>query len=111
MSANVRRGVLFVLLVATTMVASATAIGQAGGPDTTITGNPPDPDTSTTATFTFTSVEGATFQCTLDGGAPEACESGKQYAGLAAGQHTFQVEATSNNETGPAATHTWTIEP
>ena len=63
-------------------------------PDTTINTNPPNPSSSSSASFTFSSETGATFQCKLDTGAWEACNSGaKSYSGLSDGEHTFQVYA------------------
>ncbi len=51
--------------------------------------------TGASARADFTSdVPGATFACRVDGGAFSACASPKQYAGLAVGQHTFEVRAT-----------------
>ncbi|MGB0120937.1 MAG: hypothetical protein WBP55_08305 [Solirubrobacterales bacterium] len=67
-------------------------------PQTTIESGPGEGETITTgaATFTFTANEaGSTFSCVIDGGAPEACDSGTvTYNGLSEGPHVFQVTAT-----------------
>jgi hypothetical protein len=76
-----------------------------------ITANPPNPSNSTAPSFSFTGEAGATFQCSLDGGAFSACTSPKAYSGLTAGSHTFQVRQTdSAGLTGPNASYTWTID-
>ena len=82
-------------------------------PETTITGNPPAVTSSTSASFTFTSNEaGSTFQCRLDAAAFAACTSPRNFTGLAAGSHTFQVRATDTaNNTDPSpASFTWVID-
>jgi hypothetical protein len=77
----------------------------------TITVNPPNPSNSTAPSFSFTGETGATFQCQLDGGGFSACTSPKSYTGLAAASHTFQVRQTDTaNNTGPAASFTWTVD-
>ena len=50
---------------------------------------------SNSVTFTFSSNEpGSRFNCSLDGGAPQPCDSGtRTYRGLAVGPHTFSVAA------------------
>ncbi len=82
-------------------------------PDTSITGGPSGTVTTTDASFTFTSTEAnSTFECQLDAGAWGACTSPKAYTGLAAGSHTFNVQAkdaAGNIDTTPA-TQTWTID-
>ena len=82
-------------------------------PNTTITSAPPSSTGSTDATFAFTSTEPGTQQCSLDGGAFQACSSPKSYSGLAVGAHTFAVrsdDAAGNTDPTPAS-HTWTITP
>jgi hypothetical protein len=79
-------------------------------PITTITGKPTDPTTSANVAFKFKSEKKSTFMCKLDGGAFEACKSGKKYSGLLPGPHTFQVQATdaaTNVELIPAS-YSWT---
>ena len=81
-------------------------------PDTTITGGPAASTGSTSATFSFTSSKAnSTFQCRLDGAAWTDCSSPQTYAGLAAGQHTFDVRATDayGNVDPTPATSSWTI--
>ncbi|MCC6327391.1 MAG: PxKF domain-containing protein [Acidobacteria bacterium] len=82
-------------------------------PDTTITANPPANSNSASAAFQFTSNEtGASFQCSLDGGAFAACTSPQNYAGLSDGPHTFQVravDAAGNTDPTPAS-YTWTVD-
>ena len=82
-------------------------------PETTIDSGPPSTTTSTDATFSFSSSEpGSTFECMLDGAGFSACGSPQHYAGLALGQHTFEVRATdvAGNTDPTPASHTWTIE-
>ncbi|HET6173106.1 MAG TPA: metallophosphoesterase [Gaiellales bacterium] len=81
-------------------------------PDTIIDNAPSNPSTSSTATFSFHStVEPATFSCTLDGGSPAPCTSPVTYTGLADGNHAFTVSATAASGTDPnAAVSTWMID-
>jgi hypothetical protein len=77
----------------------------------TITAHPVNPTNGTTASFSFTGEAGGTFSCQLDGGGFSACTSGKSYAGLGAGSHTFQVRQTDTaGNTGPAASFAWTVD-
>ncbi len=63
-------------------------------PDTTIQSGPSGTVLPETVSFTFTASEGgASFECSLDGGAYGACVSPKQYPSLASGPHTFRVRA------------------
>ncbi|HEX7255365.1 MAG TPA: right-handed parallel beta-helix repeat-containing protein [Gaiellaceae bacterium] len=86
-------------------------------PETTITGQPDSPTPSAAASFGFTGSDDTTaaaslsFQCSLDGAAFAACSSPKDYSGLAAGSHTFQVraiDAAGNVDASPAS-YTWTV--
>jgi len=82
-------------------------------PDTTITDSPADPTNETDASFQFTSSEaGSTFQCSIDSGALTDCTSPDDYAGLAAGDHSFEVTATdaAGNADQTPATFDWTID-
>lgn len=78
-----------------------------------ITGAPEDPtpaNFSDPSTFTFTGEAGATFRCSIDGGAASTCTSPKSYSGLGQGLHTFTVvarDAVGNSSS--AATFSWTI--
>jgi outer membrane protein OmpA-like peptidoglycan-associated protein len=88
---------------------------DATAPDTTITDGPEAgrPTNATTATLAFgANDDAATYECKLDAGAWAVCASGRSYASLADGTHTFQVRATDaygNVETAPAA-RTWTVD-
>jgi hypothetical protein len=79
--------------------------------DVTIDSGPPPTGTDTTASFTFhSSSVGATFECTLDGDAFNACSTPKTYSALVAGEHTFRVRAvTSGGAMSSPASWSWTI--
>jgi hypothetical protein len=81
-------------------------------PDTVIDSAPAPSTNSKTATFAFHATQpGATFMCTLDGGAPQSCTSPTTYSQLADGSHTFSVDARTAAGADPtAATSAWTID-
>ena len=80
-----------------------------------ITGTPSSSTDSTGASFTYEAGETETatvtgFQCKLDAGAFEACDSGtKAYSGLGTGAHNFQVKSTNADGQGPVAPYNWTV--
>ncbi|MEZ4268534.1 MAG: MopE-related protein, partial [Myxococcota bacterium] len=85
-------------------------------PDTIITSGPPAVTAETVGTLTFAGAGGATvtgFQCRLDGGEWEPCDSGSFETGtLADGQHVFQVaaiDAAGNVDPSPAV-HVWVVD-
>lgn len=89
--------------------------GEAPTAAPSITANPAGSTDQTTATFGFEKGNGETqpvdgFECSLDDGTPEPCDSGtKEYTGLAVGEHSFQVKAMNSAGSGPAANYSWTI--
>jgi hypothetical protein len=92
----------------------AFAVFAASAPPTpTITSSPANPTNSTSATFAYTSSGATSFLCKLDAASSfTACaNAGITYTGLAAGSHTFQVEAADKNgHTSSAASYTWLID-
>jgi hypothetical protein len=85
----------------------------AQGARTEITTAPGPEDTASQASVSFLSNEGDTaFQCKLDGGAYEPCESPVTYTSLQRGRHTAAVRAVIDQdhvETDPAVT-AWSVE-
>ncbi|MGH2955726.1 MAG: hypothetical protein ACRDL6_01865 [Solirubrobacterales bacterium] len=78
-------------------------------PTTSIDSGPIGETTATSATFTFSSDEpGATFECSLDGGAFEGCTSPKSYS-VGLGPHTFRVRAVGAAGAGAPAERTFTV--
>jgi len=81
-------------------------------PDTSITRQPPAVTTSPNATFEFvSSASVATFECRIDGGAWEACDSPKSYSDLPVGDRLFEVRSTDTNgltDQSPASV-TWKV--
>ena len=100
---------LGVLVVAATVTVAAGASGPA---TPTISSGPANPTASTSATFTFSAApSGGSNKCKLDGAAFATCTSPKIYTGVAAGSHTFQVQAVDNGgKTSGAASYTWVID-
>jgi Bacterial Ig domain/Fibronectin type III domain len=87
--------------------------GDSTPPDTTITSGPSGSTASAAASFAFAASEpGSSFECSIDGAAFAACTSAQGYAGLAEGQHTFQVRAidASGNIDPTPAVRTWTVD-
>ncbi len=83
-------------------------------PETTITSGPGEGATVPTATTSFgfsSSESGSTFECKLDGGGFESCNSPRALSGLSDGSHTFAVQATDpNGNTDPTpASRTFTV--
>ena len=76
-----------------------------------ITTRPPLLSASAAATFAFTGKSGASFKCSLNGGAFQACSSPVVLTGLADGVRSFSVAQTdlANNVSEPAAV-TWTVD-
>jgi subtilisin-like proprotein convertase family protein len=91
----------------------------ARNPQTTITSGPPAgqfvEDTSASFQFTATELPGTPpFECRLDGGNFDACDSAgsHSYSGLSQGQHTFEVRAIdAQGEADPSpAARTWVVD-
>lgn len=79
----------------------------------TFTAGPANPSNLTHPAFTFGSVEPAvhTFECSLDGAAFTACNSGDPVAVAGDGQHTFSARTVASGKTTSAATpYTWTLD-
>jgi hypothetical protein len=92
---------------------STVALGASAPPTPTIASFPANPTNSTSATFTYTSSGAVTFLCKRDGAASfTTCpNAGITYSGLAAGPHTFQVEAADkNNHLSSPASYSWVVD-
>jgi hypothetical protein len=80
-------------------------------PQTTIDSGPVGTIGDSTASFSFSANEAVSFECKLDTAAFAACASPQGYAGLADGQHTFQLRATdtAGNVDRTASSRTFTV--
>ncbi len=80
-------------------------------PETTIDLGPSGTIAGPTTSFAFSASETASFECKLDSAAFAACTSPQEYAGLADGQHTFQLRATdaAGNVDRTGASRTFTV--
>ncbi|HXJ64426.1 MAG TPA: sulfatase/phosphatase domain-containing protein, partial [Actinomycetota bacterium] len=81
-------------------------------PVPSITSKPPASTQADSASLAFSDTEsGVTFLCSLDGAPAASCTSPQGYSSLAAGQHTFAVQAAdgAGNVSG-AATWQWTVD-
>jgi hypothetical protein len=80
-------------------------------PDTTITKGPKDKTKKKRATFEFSSsIGGATFECSLDGGAFAPCSSPHEVK-VKKGQHSFAVRATAKGQTDASpASDDWKVK-
>ena len=82
-------------------------------PDTTIASGPPALTKNKTPAFTFTSNDpGATFQCSLDGGAFAACAASFKTPPVKDGNHTLTVRAVdpAGYLDASPATRAWTTD-
>ena len=86
-------------------------------PTAQITQKPANPTNQTSATFGFTGTDNVsnpaqlTFLTRVDAGAFATTASPFTFSGLAAGSHTFQVEAVDQaGNVGPATSYTWVVE-
>lgn len=76
-----------------------------------ITSSPSGLSATRSGSFFFdVTVEGATFYCSLDGAAPEVCNSPFNYAGLSDGQHSFSLYAKKDVQQTPTVSRTWKID-
>lgn len=82
-------------------------------PETTIAGGPPDFAAAASAVFTFGgSATAASFECSLDGGAFEACASPHTLVGLSEASHSFRVRALDavGHEDPTPAERVWVVD-
>ena len=79
-------------------------------PTVTITSHPDNPTNSTTATFEFSGENVVSFTCSLDGATATTCTSPKQYPGLTAGSHTFNVYGVDSSGNQGGDSYAWTID-
>jgi hypothetical protein len=92
-------------------------VADATPPVVTVSSAPGQFSASTTAMFAFSATDnvtppgGITFACRLDGAAYGPCTSPVSKTGLAAGAHTFAIEATDQaSNTSAPVTRTWTVD-
>ena len=109
-----KRIVTVTILLGALAALAAVALAAAGPADPVIGAGPSSPTNATGAAFTFSAPPaGGSNQCRLDAGAFGACSTPttKTYTALAAGAHTFQVQALDNKgKASNAVSYSWTID-
>jgi parallel beta-helix repeat protein len=98
-------------------VVTPDALIDTAAPDTVITIGPAGLNANVDVVFEFTGSDNVTlpdqltFECALDGGAWESCDSPETIQGLTYGEHTFAVRAidAAGNVDATPATRTWTV--
>jgi len=97
--------------------ATASVEKDTAAPTTTIESEPAAIANTAAAKFTFSGDDAsgsgvASFQCRLDSGSFGACESPREYSGLAEGPHEFAVRAIdkAGNVDGSPATFAWSVD-
>jgi hypothetical protein len=105
-------GVLSIAALVGAALATGVAFGAGSPPVPTVTSGPDNPTNQTSASFAFTdSNASATFLCALDGAAFAACTSPTSYPGpLAAGDHSFKVQAKVGTSTSSPTEYRWKID-
>lgn len=84
---------------------------NATGPTTTIIGGPSKVTNETSITFNFSSEEGATYECSLNGEEFTACGPSVTYTDLEDGDHVLRVRAVDEaGNRGPVVIYEWTID-
>ncbi len=81
-------------------------------PETVLASEPAVTTRLRRAVFTFSAGEAATFECSLDGADPEACDSPLVYTGLSKGLHQVSIaaiDAAGNADPSPAIS-TWKVK-
>ncbi|MBS1843102.1 MAG: hypothetical protein JST53_01685 [Actinobacteria bacterium] len=78
-------------------------------PTATITAGPPTEAEEPDANFAFTGTPGGSFECNVDEGAWNPCETGIGLRGLAPGDHLFQVRQRIEEQLSPVASYRWTV--
>ena len=95
---------------------SWTSVADTVAPTATILTTPTTPTTDPDVEFTFAGADNATpvlllgFECSVDAGPFEPCDSPESVQGLDPGEHTFAVRAVDlAGNAGPPDTFTWTL--
>lgn len=99
-------------LSAAVAVTVKNAVADTTAPETAIDSGPSGDTSSADATFAFSADEaGASFECSLDGGAYGPCTSPTSYSGLTVASHSFAVRArdAAGNLDPTPATRSWNV--
>ncbi len=101
-----------VLRAVAILLTTSVSPSDTAAPNTAILSGPAATTTSTSASFGFSSSEnGSSFECKLDSGSWDACDSPKTYSALNVGSHTFSARATdtAGNTDASPATRSWVV--
>ena len=104
--------VVGVLRAVAILLTTGAPLSDRASPDTTILSGPAATTTSTNASVGFSSTEsGSSFECKLDSGSWDSCDSPKTYSSLNIGSHSFSVRATdpAGNVDASPAIRNWVV--